>query len=45
VLAAGTMLGGYGGGLPTKAFLLQLEGAQFQDDSTVDHLQPALNFT
>src|SRR5271165_7080902 len=41
VLAAGTMLGGYGGGLPTKAFLLRLEGAEFQDDSIVDHRQPA----
>jgi methylated-DNA-[protein]-cysteine S-methyltransferase len=45
VLAAGTMLGGYGGGLATKAFLLRLEGAEFQDDATVDYLQPALNFT
>jgi len=45
VLAAGTMLGGYGGGLPTKAFLLRLEGAEFQDDSIVDHRQPALHFT
>jgi O-6-methylguanine DNA methyltransferase len=45
VLAAGTMLGGYGGGLPTKAFLLRLEGAEFQDDATVDHRQPALHFT
>jgi methylated-DNA-[protein]-cysteine S-methyltransferase len=45
VLAAGTMLGGYGGGLATKAFLLRLEGAEFQDDSTVGHLQPPLSFT
>jgi methylated-DNA-[protein]-cysteine S-methyltransferase len=45
VLAAGTMLGGYGGGLATKAFLLRLEGAEFQDDATVDQRQPALNFS
>ena len=34
VLAAGTELGGYGGGLPTKAFLLRLEGAEFHDDQS-----------
>lgn len=45
VLAAGTMLGGYGGGLPTKAFLLRLEGAEFQGVATGDHRQPALHFT
>jgi methylated-DNA-[protein]-cysteine S-methyltransferase len=45
VLAAGTMLGGYGGGLPTKAFLLRLEGAEFQDVATVNCVQPALSFT
>lgn len=45
VLAAGTNLGGYGGGLPKKAFLLRLEGAEFQDDPSVDYLQPALNLT
>jgi len=45
VLAAGTALGGYGGGLPTKAFLLRLEGAEFQDDSTAVRRQEALNFT
>jgi methylated-DNA-[protein]-cysteine S-methyltransferase len=45
VLAAGTMLGGYGGGLPTKAFLLRLEGAEFQDVATVNPFQPALSFT
>lgn len=32
VLAGGERLGGYGGGLPTKAFLLRLEGAKFHDD-------------
>ena len=31
VLAAGCYLGGYGGGLPTKAFLLRLEGAAFRE--------------
>lgn len=31
VLAGGCKLGGYGGGLPVKAFLLRLEGAKFQD--------------
>jgi methylated-DNA-[protein]-cysteine S-methyltransferase len=43
VLAAGTMLGGYGGGLPTKAFLLRLEGAEFQDAAT-EGAQEALSF-
>ncbi len=32
VLAGGERLGGYGGGLPTKAFLLRLEGARFRED-------------
>jgi methylated-DNA-[protein]-cysteine S-methyltransferase len=45
VLAAGTALGGYGGGLATKAFLLRLEGAEFRDDATADRQQEALNFT
>ncbi len=31
VLAAGCYLGGYGGGLPVKAFLLRLEGAAFRE--------------
>jgi methylated-DNA-[protein]-cysteine S-methyltransferase len=44
VLAAGTMLGGYGGGLPTKALLLRLEGAEFQDDESANQSQEALNF-
>ena len=44
VLAAGTALGGYGGGLPTKAFLLCLEGAEFQDDSAQGSQQKALSF-
>jgi O-6-methylguanine DNA methyltransferase len=33
VLAAGCYLGGYGGGLPVKAFLLKLEGAAFKERS------------
>jgi methylated-DNA-[protein]-cysteine S-methyltransferase len=45
VLAAGTSLGGYGGGLPTKAFLLRLEGAEFRDDPTEANQQKALTFT
>ena len=45
VLAAGTALGGYGGGLATKAFLLRLEGAEFRDTATEDGQQKALNFT
>ena len=32
VLAAGCYLGGYGGGLPVKAFLLRLEGAAFREE-------------
>jgi len=35
VLAGGCKLGGYGGGLPVKAFLLRLEGARFREQ-TVD---------
>ena len=31
VLAAGCNLGGYGGGLPVKAYLLRLEGAAFRE--------------
>ncbi|HUI84721.1 MAG TPA: methylated-DNA--[protein]-cysteine S-methyltransferase [Candidatus Binatia bacterium] len=31
VLASGGLLGGYGGGLATKAFLLRLEGAKFRE--------------
>ena len=33
VLAAGCYLGGYGGGLPVKALLLRLEGANFHERS------------
>ncbi len=45
VLAAGTELGGYGGGLATKAFLLRLEGAEFHDDSVADRRQEALTLS
>lgn len=45
VLAAGTALGGYGGGLPIKALLLRLEGAEFEDTSAADPRQKALAFT
>ena len=45
VLAGGRALGGYGGGLPTKAFLLRLEGAEFHDDSAMERQQPALAFS
>ena len=34
VLASGKRLGGYGGGLPVKALLLRLEGAEFRDEAT-----------
>jgi methylated-DNA-[protein]-cysteine S-methyltransferase len=45
VLAGGRALGGYGGGLPLKARLLQLEGAEFRDDSVAERNQPALAFS
>src|SRR5271166_6823258 len=45
VLAGGKELGGYGGGLSTKAFLLRLEGASFHDDAIADRQQTALTFT
>lgn len=45
VLAGGKALGGYGGGLPTKAFLLRLEGASFRDDKETNHAQAPLKFT
>jgi methylated-DNA-[protein]-cysteine S-methyltransferase len=45
VLAGGRALGGYGGGLPTKAFLLRLEGAEFRDNSADERQQPALAFS
>ena len=42
VLAAGCYLGGYGGGLPVKALLLRLEGAQFRDVHRAETEQLAL---
>lgn len=45
VLAGGKALGGYGGGLATKAFLLRLEGASFRDDTGANHMQEDLRFT
>lgn len=45
VLAAGCFLGGYGGGLPVKAFLLRLEGAPFRGrpDDTKDRKRMAFS--
>jgi methylated-DNA-[protein]-cysteine S-methyltransferase len=34
VLATGGRLGGYGGGLPVKALLLKLEGAEFREEAS-----------
>lgn len=45
VLAGGKELGGYGGGLPTKAFLLRLEGASFHYDADASQTQAALELT
>jgi O-6-methylguanine DNA methyltransferase len=45
VLASGKALGGYGGGLSTKAFLLRLEGAEFRDEESSDRAQEVLKFT
>lgn len=45
VLAAGCYLGGYGGGLPVKAFLLRLEGATFRDEPTAPQEQKQLAFS
>jgi len=39
VLASGCYLGGYGGGLPVKAWLLRLEGAAFRESTNA--AQPA----
>jgi O-6-methylguanine DNA methyltransferase len=44
VLAAGCYLGGYGGGLPVKAFLLRLEGAVFREESVASE-EKQLAFT
>jgi len=40
VLASGQRLGGYGGGLPVKALLLRLEGAEFREGSVDDKQSP-----
>lgn len=45
VLASGRYLGGYGGGLPVKAFLLRLEGAQFHDEPVVAEQPQQLAFS
>jgi methylated-DNA-[protein]-cysteine S-methyltransferase len=45
VLAGGRALGGYGGGLPLKARLLRLEGAEFHDDTADEQKQSALAFS
>ena len=45
VLAGGLALGGYGGGLATKAFLLRLEGAHFHDEAATALRPPSLPFT
>jgi methylated-DNA-[protein]-cysteine S-methyltransferase len=43
VLAFGKRLGGYGGGLPVKALLLKLEGAEFRE-APADAKQSQLTF-
>ena len=45
VLAGGKYLGGYGGGLPVKAFLLRLEGATFHERAVDDAQSPQLALT
>jgi methylated-DNA-[protein]-cysteine S-methyltransferase len=45
VLAGGQNLGGYGGGLPTKAFLLRLEGAKFREEPELDSRSQQLTFS
>ncbi len=45
VLAAGGYLGGYGGGLPVKAFLLRLEGAAFHQESGASSESSQLAFS
>jgi methylated-DNA-[protein]-cysteine S-methyltransferase len=44
VLAGGKYLGGYGGGLPVKAFLLRLEGARFLERRQELALEEQLTF-
>ena len=45
VLASGCYLGGYGGGLAVKAFLLKLEGAAFKESSEAPEETKQLAFT
>lgn len=45
VLAAGCYLGGYGGGLPVKAYLLRLEGASFRERAGTPDETKQLAFT
>lgn len=45
VLAAGCYLGGYGGGLPVKAFLLRLEGAAFHEEPNASNESKQLAFS
>ena len=45
VLAGGRNLGGYGGGLPTKAFLLRLEVAAFRQPAATSEAAKQLAFT
>ena len=45
VLAAGYYLGGYGGGLPVKAYLLRLEGASFRKRSEASDETKQLAFS
>ena len=42
VLASGKRLGGYGGGLPVKALLLRLEGAEFREEATDTKQEPGV---
>ncbi|SRR5579875_1791512 len=43
VLASGCHLGGYGGGLPVKAFLLRLEGASFHQPADLPSVPEQLH--
>ena len=45
VLASGCYLGGYGGGLPVKAFLLRLEGASFRERAELPAATKQLAFS
>jgi methylated-DNA-[protein]-cysteine S-methyltransferase len=45
VLASGCYLGGYGGGLPVKAWLLRLEGAAFRESKIQSQVIEQLAFS